>query len=220
MQAIDFSKNLTAASANNISLSQSLAGAGNLLLNGAVGNGSLGSQRRVIITSSADDHLLTWIVRGTNDGGAQIVDSFAGSNGGIAASNLDFASVTQINGSAATAGTVTAGTNTVGSSPWNLIDTNTNPVNISLGLQLVSGAANFGIEYTFQAYLAAAGLHPNPAIGPANSVPLAILHPQLQNLSANQDGLINWPARAWRLTINSGTGVVRVSGRQAGLASP
>src|SRR5579875_2257412 len=117
---IAFTKTMAAGSANGIAQSQSLAGAGNLVLNGATVSGgvaTLDTQRRVILTSSGNDSGLTWTVYGTNDTGQAIVDRFAGANAAAAVSNFDFTMVTRIAGSGATAGTVTAGTNSTGSSP-------------------------------------------------------------------------------------------------------
>lgn len=212
-------KTLAAASANNLATSQALAGAGNLNLNG-VAAGLLDTQRRVIITSAGDDHLLTWTVTGTNDSGAAIKDSFAGSNGGAAQSNLDFKTVTQISGSGATAGNVTAGTNTVGSTPWVRADPHLGPFYISLNGELLTGAANWQVDYTNDEFLAAPGAQPAIQNAPANFVPQALLHPVLQNEAGNAQGAIDFPVLGYRLTINSGTGKVQLTGTQAGLAGP
>src|ERR1700744_4680398 len=104
-------KTLAAAVANGIALSQALGGAGFLMLSGSLVSGGvavLGSQRQVIITSAGNDSGLTWTVIGTDDTGNPIKDQFAGANVGVATSNLNFATVTSISGSGATASTVTA----------------------------------------------------------------------------------------------------------------
>ena len=79
----------------------------------------------------------------------QITDSFAGANG-VAQSNLDFVTVAQISGSAATASTVTAGTNGVGSSPWITLNADaTSTMNVGFSVEIVSGACNFTVQHTY-----------------------------------------------------------------------
>ncbi|HEY1806015.1 MAG TPA: hypothetical protein VGG45_16195 [Terracidiphilus sp.] len=219
MHAVTFTKQLAAASANNISLSQSLAGAGKLLLNGSTA-GVLDTQRRVLITSAGNDSGLTWTITGTNDGGAAIKDSVAGGNIAAVASNLDFASVTSIASSGATAAAVTVGTNTVGSSPWAIYDDTIVGSQMSVYVQLISGSGNVSIEYTYTPFLGGPGIQSAIAYAPPNIVPTPVLHPQLQNLAATTEGAIDFTIHAWRLTVNSGTGQWKAYGRQAGLASP
>lgn len=222
MRSVVITKSLIAASANNISLSQSLAGAGNLLLNGST-DGVLDSQRRVIITSAGNDAGLTWTVIGTDDTGSQIKDTFAGASG-VATSNLNFKTVTQISSSAATASTVTVGTNTVGSSPWVMFDTYIPTPSMDCQVQLVSGSGNVMIETTQDPFLipTPSPLAPTAAIQfrAANPNPFAVPFQPLAQLAASAEGQINYPIHAWRLTINSGTGVWKATGRQAGVSSP
>lgn len=218
-------KSLTASSANNISLSQSLAGAGALLINGAAASGgvaTLDTQRRVTLASAGNDAGITWTVIGTNDNGSQIKDVFAGvNNPGIAQSNLDFKTVISITASGATASTVTAGTSTVGSTPWQLFSDTINTPNLSVNYQLVSGTQNASVEYTYDAFLVDPTLALSAiALGPASPNPQVILHPVLQAMTASKDGIINWTITGWRLTVNSGTGVGQMTSKQAGLASP
>src|ERR1700690_738478 len=150
-QPVAVTKALTAASDNAICLSQSPGAAGNLTINGASASGgvaTLDSQRRVIITSGGDDSAKTFIVTGTTDGGAPIKDSFLGANTGVAQSNLDFKTVTQVHISAASAGTVKVGTNTTGSCPWVLFDSHIPTPNISYDCNLVSGTSTMQVEFT------------------------------------------------------------------------
>lgn len=222
MRSVTLTKALVAASANNISLSQSLAGDGSLLINGSTGAGgvaTLDTQRRILITSAGNDSGLTWTVIGTNDNGAPIKDSFAGGNIAAVASNLDFLTVTSITGSAATAGAVTAGTNAVGSTPWQLFaDTIATP-NLGIDMQL-AGSGNATFEYTDNQFLAPIGIQSAIAFSPNTPNPSALPHPDLQSLTASKDGALTWVIHGWRLTINSGTGSWTCTTRQAGLASP
>jgi hypothetical protein len=218
MQAAAITKALVAASANGVAASQTPLAAGFLTLtaNPVV----LDSQRRILVTPGGDDHLLTITIIGTDDTGNAIKDSFAGGNSVAVASNLDFKTVTSIYVSGATASTVEVGTNGVGASPWKLFADSIETPNMSLNMQLVSGAGNAGIQYTYDPIQAPAGVQTAIANAAVLPLPQTLAHPTLNNITASLDGTINWTIHAWRLIINSGTGTWKATGRQAGLASP
>lgn len=223
MQAAAITKALVAASATNICLSQTPLAAGLLTLNGSTVSGgvaTLDSQRRVLITSAGNDSALTFTIIGGDDTGNPIKDSVTGGNGVAVASNLDFLTVNSIRVSGATASTVTVGTNTVGASPWKLFGDTIATPNLSLGVQLVTGSGNCGIQYTYDPIAQPAGVQTPIANAAVLALPNAIAHPTLAALTASADGTINWTIHAWRLIINSGTGTWKATGRQAGLASP
>lgn len=214
-----FTKQLAAASSNNIAQSQS-PGSSALTLNGSAvtsgvatidGPSSATNQaigRRVIITSGGNDSGINWVVVGTNSTGNAITDTFAGSNGGAAQSNLDFVTVTSITPSGAVASTAIAGTNGVGSSPWSVLNWNGYaPMNVGMAVELVSGAANFTIQHTYD--------DPNNLLGGA-AFPLAFNSPVINGASATIDGAYTTPIVAVRLLINSGTGLLRARFLQAG----
>lgn len=214
-----FTKQLAAASSNNIALSQS-PGTAALTLNGAAvsggvatidartaANGAIG--RRVIITSGGNDSGINWVVVGTNSSGAAITDTFAGSNGGAAQSNLDFVTVRSITPSAAVASTAIAGTNGVGSSPWVSHSwTSQSPMNVGIAVELVTGSVNFTIQHTYDDpnNLEAGSLYPFPFND-------AVINQQSDSI----DGAMVTPIVASRVLINSGTGEIRVRFLQAGV---
>lgn len=224
MRASTITKSLTAGSANAIALSQTPLAAGNLTINGALASGgvaTLSTQRRVIVHSAADDTGRTWTVTGTAEGGLPIKDSFAGANTADAQSNLDFLTVTQISVDAATAGAVTAGTNGVGSSPWKMFSDTIQTPNIAFDFELLSGAANVSIQYTQEGFLVDPTLPQSAiALGAVSPNPVAHDFPNLSGMAASMQDSVTFVFRAWRVIINSGTGSIRVTGRQAGLASP
>lgn len=117
---------LAAASANNIALSQSPAGAGNLTLNGSTVSGGVATldvPRQVIFTSSGNDSARTLTVTGTDWSGTTQTETLAGGNGAtLATTALAYLTITKVSISGATAGTITAGTNGVGISPWINLD--------------------------------------------------------------------------------------------------
>src|SRR4051812_25402104 len=117
---------LATADADGIAASQALPGASGLLavLDGALASGgavTLDAPRRVIITSAGNDSGITFTVVGTarsQQGGIAQTETVTGANVGAATTTQDFATVTSVTGSAATAGAITVGTSGVGSGPW------------------------------------------------------------------------------------------------------
>lgn len=217
---IVFTKTLPASSATSIATSQS-PGSAALTLNGAaVTNGvatidtysALTNSEpgvRVTITSGGNDASISFVITGTNSSGHPITDTVAGTDAGTAVSNLDFVTVTSIKPTAAIASTVTAGNDSVGSSRWVTWSWATNPpMNISIAVELASGSATFTGEYTYD----------DP-----NNLPIGVNYPlpfditALTSKSATTDGSITNPVIATRVTINSGTGTIRVRMLQAGI---
>lgn len=225
MHASTITKSLIAAVSNGVALSQSLLAAGPLTINGSLAAGGVAtfdSQRQVIITSAGDDSALTWTVIGTDDNGSGIKDSFAGQNG-VATSNLNFKTVTSLVGSGATAAAVTAGTNGVGASPWKIFASTIATPHMAFDFELLSGSANASVQYTQEAFLApitTTGASSSLANGAATPNPTAHDIPALSQMTGSLQDAMDFAAHGWRLIINSGTGSCRLTGRQAGLASP
>jgi hypothetical protein len=214
-----FTKQLAAADDDGIAASQT-PGSAALTLNGAavvsgiaiIDTQSAANQmigRRVIVTSGGNDSGITWTVVGTSTSGAQITDTFAGASGGAAQSNLDFVTVRSITPSGAVATTAKAGTNGVGSTPWQVLNwQGYSPMNVSVAVELVSGAANFTIQHTYD--------DPNNLLA-GLLAPLAFNSPLINAASATIEGAYTTPILAVRLLINSGTGELRTRILQAGI---
>jgi hypothetical protein len=103
-----------ALSANGIALTQTLAAAGALTLNGArVAAGrtyaALDVPRRVTITSAGDDSGITFTVRGADIYGRAMSQVVTGANAGAATTLKAFSTVVSVTASAATAAAVTVG---------------------------------------------------------------------------------------------------------------
>jgi hypothetical protein len=103
---------------------------------------------------------------------------------------------------------VTAGTNGVGASPWNTWNwRGYSPVNISAGIELITGAVNFTVQHTYD----------DPNNLPAQlAFPTAFNDPVLVSQAATIDGLSVGTIKASRVLINSGTGELRCRFVQAG----
>lgn len=215
-----FTKTLAAASANNIATSQS-PGSGAITLNGADVSGGVATidtysasnntetGRRVIVTSGGNDTGINFTVTGTNSSGSVISDTFAGASGAAAQSNLDFVTVTSVTHTGSVASTVTVGTNGVGSTRW--ISFNylvTPPMNLGIAVELVSGSANFSVQYTYD--------DPNNLTSGV-TYPLPFTLATISAQSATIDSTISTPIFAVRLLVNSGTGTLRTRIIQAGV---
>jgi hypothetical protein len=208
----------TAASANNIALSQGGTANTPLTLNGAAvvagvatidaataTNTAIG--RRVIVTSGGNDTGINFVVTGTDSTGNTIVDTFAGASGAAAQSNYDFVTVTSVVPSGNVATTVTVGTNGVGSSPWWAANTyGYSPLNVSIAVELVSGAVNFTAQYTYD--------DPNNLDGGLIApLPFPLSTMTAASATADAQFVAGW---AMRVLINSGTGVIRARFLQIG----
>ena len=209
---IVLTKTLAAAISNGIALSQS-PGAAALTLNGSTvtsGVATLDTARRVILTSGGNDSGITFTIVGTNSTGNAQTDVISGSNGGVAQSVLDFVTVTSITPSAAIASTIIAGTNTVGSTPWNTLNWHaTSVMNVGFAVELVSGVANYTVQHTYDDPNNTQNLTVYGLVAGQTFAPLPFSHPVVQNVSATLDGSYVTPIAAIRLLINSGTGLLR-----------
>lgn len=215
---VRLTKTLAAASANNIAAGQTPLAAGNLTLNGSAAAGSpaiatLDTPRQVLFTFAANESARTFVVYGFDkvEGGAQIQETVAGA-AATAVTTLGFGQITRISVDAATAGALTVGTNGVGWTSWQLIDWNLTPTELSIACDILSGAVNFTVQYTYDDILGS--YTPNWA----NGYPTKIFDdPIVAAASADAVALVNFQAVAWRVQINSGTGTLGITGVQAGV---
>ncbi len=219
MRPIVLTKALVAAVVNNIALTQSLAGAGNLVLNGSTVSGgvaTLDTQRRISILSSGNDSGLTWTLYGANDAGAAITEAVAGGNAVAVVTQQDFKTITRIAGSGATAGTIQVGTNATGSTPWQVPNAHITPFELEIATVLLSGTATWTIEYTLDDVKMPIPIY-QTGYSQAIPIPNAIGWPGLVGLIGNAQGEINSPIAGWRATITAGTGTVKTTGIQSGI---
>lgn len=185
-----------AASATNIAASQS-PGAGAILINGSAataGLATLDAARRVLITSGGNDSGITFTVTGKNFAGNPLTETITGGNIAAVATTQDFKTVSSVTHTGSVAGTVTIGTNGVGSSPWFMIDRDQGIVNIGIAV-IVSGTMNYTVEYTYD----------DPNAPYTGTFPTAFPLTALASKTASTDSLITFPVFAIRLTQNSFT---------------
>lgn len=227
MKPVYISKVLATADADGICQSQTPLAGGNLTINGALasaGVATMDTQRIVLFTFAADETGRTFVVYGTNDSGVSMKESVAGA-AATAVTTQSFKTVTRISVDAATAGALTVGTNGVGATSWQIINSNVAPIGLGIGVT-VSGTVDFTWQYTFED---PSGTFPNPAnatsgyFNPAQpnaltKFPTAWNLTALAAKSANTDSSMVTPIYAWRLQINSGTGTAQAVVVQAGVA--
>lgn len=194
---------IAAASANNICLTQTPTSS--LTINGALASGGVATldvQRRVLITTTADESAKTFTITGTNWAGNTISQTIAGPNATTGATTISFKTVTSITISAAAAGSLTVGTNGVADSPWVRFD-DFAPNYVSVACT-TSGTANWTVQLTLD--------DPNDPQTPVSAGSMTFQNATDTNLvsqaAANRGGLQYAPTFA-RVVLNSGTGSVR-----------
>lgn len=90
-----------------------------------------------------------------------------------------------------------------GSSSPVVINTNVTPVNVGFAA-VTSGTVNYSIQFSYD----------DPAVGFTTWFDDVTI----TSKTGNEDGSINFPISAMRVTINSGTGTVTLNVIQAGIA--
>ena len=181
---------------------------------GMAGVGTMDSARRIIMTSGGNDTGITFTVYGTDWYGTPITDVVTGASGAAASTVLSFKTVTGVLTSGAVATTITVGTNGVADSPWVRFDDLA--ANSQTTIQtLVSGTVNYDVE--------TAMLDPNTIGDYAYQNPYLVswldaLDTELVAETASKSGFFAYTPVWARITLNSGTGTVRGTFRQAYLA--
>lgn len=197
-----------AGNAALLAASQSVGvGGGALVLTGA----TLDAPRRIGITSGGNDSGIKFTVTGTarpEQGGVVLVETIAGSNGGVAQTTQDFATVTSITASAATASTVTAGTTAVASGPWVVWSSFASQFQVAVQGNVLSGSPTYSLEFTqddpFGLWLPSGVTWPRPSTFGGMAA-----------LTQSGNTQITAPVRASRLTLTA-VGGVRLTQQQQG----
>lgn len=205
---------IVAAVTNGIALSQSRGTAGNLTLNGSLVTGGVAvfdAPRRVVIHSNGDDSGITFTITGAgrpqNQGGAVISETIVGADSGDAMTTQDFATVTRVSSSAATASTVTAGTNGVASGPWVVWSQFQADFQATAFGHIISGSPSYQVDYTYDDVFS----YP---VTSNQKFPIATPVPGSIGLTGDAAMPIPKVARASRLTLTAVGGVQLTSTQQ------
>ena len=207
---------LASASANNICLSQTKTGAGNLTLNGSTVSGgvaTLDKPRQVLITNGGNDTGITFTITGTTFGGQSVSETVTGTSGSTVATNTDFATVTSVSVSGSTSASgVTVGTNGLAGSRWARMD---GWANAQSALQVdVSGTVNYSVQTTMD--------DPNDPFAPVGIASVKWIVSTDTNVvnqtAAKSSNFVATPT--WvRLLLNSGTGTATLKIVQANVSN-
>lgn len=139
----------TALDADGACQAQTTAGAGNLVINGALASGGIatfGEQQRVTLYSAADLRALTFTVYGTSRFGRVISEVITGPNAGTVTTNASFKTVTRVATDGAVGTNVTVGNSNVLETAWMILGTNYPFKGISV--ELSSGASlTYEVQY-------------------------------------------------------------------------
>lgn len=224
---------LAASVATGITTAAALGGAGNLALNGSLVSGGVAilatttsfataatSSRRVGITSTGNDSGLTFTITGTNYCGNTISETLGGPNTATVQSVRDYATVTSIYASGASAGNISAGTTSVGSSPWIIDEFLATSWALAGGCSGPAGTT-YSVEYTFDD---PTDLGPSFAwqvdtyngLDALSQVPPHTFVASGVSAVSGDTPFSLTPCYAHRLTVNSGTGLVTMWSIQAG----
>jgi hypothetical protein len=172
---------------------------------------TLDAPRRILFTTSANESAKTVTVSGTDYSGTAISEVVSLTNASTSYTNLDFKTVTAIYISAAAAGAITVGTNSIASSPWVRLDDYALP---QVAIQCTpTGTVSYTVQQTLQ--------DPSSAVNPVSPY-------QVTWLNTADNGAVNATAPVQtsyqyapafvKVTLNSGTGSVSAIITQLGVA--
>lgn len=197
---------LATASANNIAISQTIGGAGNLTLNGAAVSGgvaTLDTARLVLITTTGDESSHTFTVYGTDRNGNYITDTIPGPATSTGLTTKNFKTVTQVSTSAGLSAAVTVGTSATGMTDWVRFD------EWAPSLISIQCNATGTVNYTVQQTLNDPNLtHPNPVVSPSSMTWINHVDTNLVAATGSVQGNYAYLPTFVRVVLNSGTGTV------------
>ena len=224
MLPVVVSKNLIAASVSCVAAGQSLAAAGNLVLNGASASAqpsgpfgatetiaTLDTARRIVITSAGNDSGRTFTITGRRQGGQTIRENLTGASGGAVVSVLDYLNVGQVHVDGAVATTVTVGTNGTGSTDWIMPNFDMTPFNVNI-VDQITGTIGWNLETTNDIYW-------RQPMGPADLTPQPNVNKVIDGATTLQPATLASAVTGYRFTVVSGTGTIAAQCEQAGIAN-
>jgi len=187
---------LPALDRNGISLAQTLGGAVNLTITGALataGVANLVVPQRVGVYAAGDNSGRTFTITGTARNGQSQSEAITGPTAGASVyTQKDFLTVTQVAISGASTGDVEVGTVGVGSTAPLVADRFIDPANYGYGLD-VGGDAVANIEVAYEDLAPQWDLTEN--------------NPSWKQINPQPNGVIQGPVSMIRLTNVSGTGL-------------
>lgn len=190
------------ADANAIALAATLAAPGDLTLTATPY--VLDPPRHVTVTSAGNDSGITFTVYGTTYSGNSISETIAGTNAGTATTTFDFATVTRIAASGATAGNVEAGYAQSGGSRWVRMDSWA--MAQSVAQVTVSGTITYSVQTTMN--------DPNDPVNPVAITDVQwfdALDANLVSETASKSGYFAYTPTFVRVIGSGGTGTATLT---------
>lgn len=210
-------KTLVTADDDGVAKNQTPGAAGNLTLNGDLVSGGVGvfdTARRVLLTTASDESGKTVTIYGTDGDGNEINETLTGPNATTGYTSRDFKTVTRVAVSAAFTGNIKVGSNGVGSTRWINLDHRKSTFQVGV-LVNVTGSVVYNVEKTYDD-LAGKYSPSAHAVWVAPGIPLPVIDPILNGVSADGETILTGPVNAVRATILSGTGSIELTVIQAG----
>lgn len=193
-----------------ISITASAGTAGAITV-GHYGTATLDVARQVIITSGGNDTGVTFTINGTDWANTAITENLTGASGGAATSALNYKTVTSVSSNGAIATTLTIGTNGVAASPWVRFDDYAANSQTTIAA-VVSGTVSYDIQTCMDdPNDIGSALYKNPA----GMTWIASLDTNVVGASATKASFFAYTPLWARVLLNSGTGSVTATFRQA-----
>lgn len=174
---------------------------------------SLDAQRRVLLTQNGTNSGIAYTITGTNQSGTTISETIISATASALTSSMDYKTVTAISLSAAATGTISAGTNGTGSTPWQAANNWIAPYNLLVNAAL-AGTATYSLELTLDRD--PCGIRSNTALTAVS----AFSNPNSTSMNAATTGTASFvitPISAWRITTTTGQGALTIQAIDAGV---
>lgn len=204
-----FTYSLATASAAVIAPVQT--GSGTALTLASAGGVTLDNQRRVAIALSATATSI-FTITGTNQSGSPISETISNATSTALSSVLDYKTVTAITMNTAPGGTVSAGTNGTGSTPWQAANQWTDPYHNNFNVVVSTVPASYSLELTLD--LDPCGIKSN---APLTSVATFNNGTSMVAQTTSGAALVSQPITAWRFTNTTAGGAIIIQSLEAGV---
>lgn len=202
---VTYTASPTAADRDGVCAAQQIAGAGNLVIGGALatsGVASFGEQQRVTIYSAGNLSGITFTVYGTTAFGDSISEAIVGPNNTTVSTTANFKQVTRVAASAAVGTNVEVGNSNAMETPWIALYQNKPLKGVSV--ELASATLTYEVQYANRSRVNSAD--------PETSL-IAIADATLTAKSANAAVAVTipWPLARLKITgFSAGTATLRI----------
>lgn len=203
---------MTTADRDGIAAAQTLVGAGNLTIDGALASGgvaALDKARRITLYSTGNLSGVTFTATGTDRYGRALTEAITGPNNSTVTSTKNFKTVTQVAASGAVGTNVECGSAAVADTAWMPVAGLGMPVSVQA--QPSSGAVlEYSVQYTLLDVDVASSTFDEHSLSPLGLA-------GAEYLAAGVSGVLNAPVGAIRCAVTSYTsGTLSLLVRQAG----